>query len=212
MIIKREELYQEINHIVEKCGVKLSRGNNAFLELILKPYKFIKSKPGKYNFASENNKGETSRQRNLYKEESIWLDLELPIGQVKNDKNYTISKRVDLIGKKDGRYIVCELKETKNSGQPFDAILQLIAYYVMLQNNCQTLDEYNVHHTNSHDSNWKWTDVAKNPILLLRANKEYWSNWEKTTKKNMAAREIVKFCRSNKIDLYLYTDSIQVEI
>ncbi len=62
------------------------------------------------------------------------LDLELPIGQYKSSKQFT-SLRIDLIGKKEGRFILCELKKTKKAGQPFDAIMQLIAYHVLLQNN-----------------------------------------------------------------------------
>lgn len=204
-----EELKKEIEEIIKE--VRLNSRNKVFLELIKSPIDFEKSEPGEYKPADYKNEGETKWQRKLYNEESnIWLDLELPIGQYPSTSSgRRISKRVDLIGKKGGKYILCELKKTKKgeAGQPFDALLQLLAYYFIIKNNCEKLDGQHprpIHHTNAHDKSWKWTDLANNPILLLRANEDYWKNWknwEKKTKKNDAAKKIIKSCRKMGIDI-----------
>ncbi len=209
-IMDNKKFIEELNSLIE--GVKLSEKNKKFINIIQDPnsYDFDHSHPGKYNSPSPQNEGETAWQRELYKMESdIWLDLELPIGQYKSSKQFT-SLRIDLIGKKDDRFILCELKKTKNAGQPFDAILQLIAYHVLLQNNYKKLDEQNIHHTNCNSSNWKWEDVKNTHVLWLRANNEYWNNWHKCTKKNGAARKIVELCCKYNIVLQLFCDDHEI--
>ncbi len=206
-----KKFIEELKSIIE--GIRLSRGNKKFIKIIQTPnsYDFNHSHPGKYNPASPQNEGETAWQRELYKIGSdIWLDLELPIGQYKSSNRFT-SLRIDLIGKKDGHFILCELKKTKKAGQPFDAILQLIAYHVLLQNNYKKLDEQNIHHTNCN-LNWKWEDVKNSHVLWLRANNEYWNNWDKSTKKNEAARKIVELCRKNNIDILLFRDDHEIYV
>ena len=207
-----KQLFKNLNSIIK--SIALNDGNEKYLNIIREPskYAFHHSRPGKYNQAAVQNNGETAWQRELYEKESgIWVDLELPIGQYQPNNNRYISLRVDLIGKKDGRFVLSELKKTKNAGQPFDAILQLIAYYVLLQYNYKQLDKQDIHHANCN-KDWTWEEVYNNPILLLRANDEYWGNWNKQTKKNKAAREIVEFCRTNNIDIRLYCNEQEISI
>lgn len=182
--------------------VKLNGNNKKFRDIIENPWGFDHSSPGAYNEASDTNNGETKWQRELYENETWWYDLELPIGQ-KYIANQWGSLRVDLIGMKDARPIICELKCTKKAGQPFDAILQLLAYYCMIVHNAVELDLQDIHHTNARNRVFKWQNLTANPILMLRANHEYWENWEKSTKKNMAARQIVQLCKEKGLDILL---------
>lgn len=186
-------------------NIKLNSNNKKFRDIIREPWEFKHSTPGIYNEASDSNNGETKRQRELYENETHWYDLELPIGQKKSVKQLS-SLRVDLIGMKDIRPIICELKCTKKAGQPFDAILQLLAYYRMIAHNAKVLDEKNIHHTNARNKDFKWVDLSNNPILILRANSEYWGNWNKTTPKNEATRLIIKLCKENGLEIQLFID------
>ncbi len=188
-----------VMEIVER--INLNANNRNFIAIINEPLGFDHSSPGAYNEASANNNGETKWQRKLYKEEACWCDLELPIGQEKREKQWG-SLRVDLIGMNNARPIICELKHTEKAGQPFDAILQLLAYYCMIVQNAEKLDREHIHHTNAAQS-FKWTQITNNPLLMLRANHAYWKNWEKSTKKNMAARQIVQLCKDKGLDILL---------
>lgn len=181
--------------------VKLNGNNKKFRDIIENPWGFDHQSPGAYNEASDTNNGETRWQRKLYHEEACWCDLELPIGQGKREKQWG-SLRVDLIGMNNARPIICELKHTQKAGQPFDAILQLLAYYCMIVQNAEKLDREHIHHTNVAQS-FKWTQITNNPLLMLRANHTYWENWEKSTKKNMAARQIVQLCKDKGLDILL---------
>lgn len=186
-------LFQIIIKAIAAHKVELSKGNTEFLGLILFPLKFHKSTPSKIGVPSEKNHGETKYQREIYDRESeLWYDMELPIGQWENRS----SKRVDLIGfdKSDKKYIICELKKTEEAGQPFDALLQLISYYLMIKQNCKMLDEKGIFHTNGRKK-FSWEDVANGCKLQIRATKSYWDNWEKDTDKNKAAKEIICQCK-----------------
>ena len=204
------ELKDRIKSICDFHNVKLNNKNKEFLSYIDTPLVFEHSTPGEIGEASENNKGETSGQREIFKNQDtvIWLDMELPIGKSPNTNSRY--KRIDLIGKyKDiDKYILCELKHTKKAGQPFDALLQLIAYYVALQSNWEKLDPNN-HHKESENFKpkmFKWKDVAKNVELRVRANKEFWLNWNKPTPKNKATKEIIEFLKNNKLIVRLFSD------
>lgn len=192
-----------VMEIVER--INLNANNRNFIAIINEPLGFDHSSPGAYNEASANNNGETKWQRKLYKEEACWCDLELPIGQEKREKQWG-SLRVDLIGMNNARPIICELKYTQKAGQPFDAILQLLAYYCMIVQNAEKLDREHIHHTNVAQS-FKWTQITNNPLLMLRANHAYWENWEKSTKKNMAARQIVQLCKDKGLDILLVDEN-----
>lgn len=201
------EWYNEVIQIIEK--VRLSERNREFKMLIQSPWGFTSSKPKKHNAAKESNDGETKWQRDLYNGEERWIDIELPIGQNRNEKGKLCPKRVDLIGEEDGRYIICELKKTKGAEEPFGAIIQLLAYYRMITCNAETLDDKAIYHTN-RKRDFKWVDVAKNPILMLRANKEYWENWVKSTPKNRAAKEILNICAKHGLEILLIKESEQI--
>lgn len=185
--------------------VKLNGNNKKFRDIIENPWRFYHSSPGAYNEASANNNGETKWQRELYKNETWWYDLELPIGQ-KYIAEQLGSLRVDLIGMKDARPIICELKYTSKAGQPFDAILQLLAYYCMIVHNADKLDLKDIHHTNARNRVFKWRNLTANPILMLRANHNYWNNWVKETPKNKAAKEIIKQCKEKGLEIQLFID------
>ena len=184
--------------------IKLSKNNNKFKSIIETPWGFEKSNPCVYNISATND-GETNWQRKLYENETCWYDLELPIGQKYREKQLS-SLRVDLIGMKDDRPVICELKYTKDPKLPFDAILQLLSYYRMIVNNAEKLDVQNIHHSNARNCNFRWMDIANNPILMLKANKEYWGNWTKLTQKNIAAKTIINICKKYGIEIQLYSD------
>lgn len=204
------ELIDELMSIIRRNLEErnLSQSNKAFMEMIQHPLPFDHSTPGKYCDASPTNHGETRWQRQLYEEETIWYDLELPIGQSRNpETGYWKSRRIDLLGFRDGRYVVCELKRTEKPGRPFDALLQLLAYHEMLQQNACVLDAMNIHHTNARNRDFRWQEVAANPILMLRGNEAYWDNWELPTGKNLAAREMIAILGSRGITIELYREN-----
>lgn len=191
--------------------VRLSTSNQEFESIIKKPWGFYRSTPGKYNEASDSNIGETNWQRRLYEAEDMWYDLELPIGQYKkNDHARAQTKRTDLIGEIESRFVLCELKYTKSAGNPFDAILQLLAYYQMIVHNAQKLDEQNIHHTNARNKYFKWEAINNNPILMLRANDAYWGNWSKDTQKNRAAKAIIEKCKEHRVEIQLWNEDGQL--
>lgn len=193
-------------------GIKLNDNNRKFSKIIKEPWGFVHSTPGKYGKADDKNKGETSRQRECFdKEKDLWYDLELPIGQKRNkETGYLSTLRVDLIGKMDSRPVICEMKHTLKAGQPFDAILQLLAYYCMIVNNAEKLGD--IHHTNDDVKGFNWGDfIDNNPILILRANEPYWSNWSKTTNKNEAAKEIIKVCKKYGLEIQLWNEEGPIE-
>ena len=185
--------------------VKLNGNNKKFRDIIENPWGFDHSIPGVYHGVSDTNNGETKWQRELYENETWWYDLELPIGQKYIAKQWG-SLRVDLIGMQDARPIICELKYTSKAGQPFDAILQLLAYYCMIVHNADKLDLKDIHHTNARNRVFKWRNLTANPILMLGANPNYWNNWVKETPKNKAANEISKQCKEKGLEIQLFID------
>ena len=76
----------------------------------------------------------------------------------------------------------------------------------MIVQNAEKLDREHIHHTNVAQS-FKWTQITNNPLLMLRANHAYWENWEKSTKKNMAARQIVQLCKDKGLDILLVDEN-----
>ena len=173
------DILKIVEDAIANNSVKLNKGGNTtFLKIIKEPKSFFRSNPNVIKSANPNNKGETGYQREIYdsKDENIiWLDMELPIGQ---DYDGDRGKRVDLIGWNGEQYVVCELKYVKEHGtpkNPFDAILQVLAYYFMIKNNCKKLDYQNVFHSNAKGE-FSWVDVASNCNLQIRAPKKYWEN------------------------------------
>lgn len=203
---------KEVLGIVDGNDITLNDNNRKFSKIIKEPWGFYHSTPGKYGKADDKNKGETSRQRECFdKEKDLWCDLELPIGQQRNkETGYLSTLRVDLIGKMDSRPVICEMKHTLKAGQPFDAILQLLAYYCMIVNNAEELDQCDIHHKNEDVKGFNWGDFKNNkPILILRANEPYWSNWSKTTNKNKAAKKIIEVCKEYGLEIQLWIDKDQ---
>lgn len=204
---------EEVLGIVD--GIKKLNANNIkFRDIIKEPWGFYHSKPDKYGKADDKNKGETSWQRKYFvKEKHLWCDLELPIGQQINEETGRLSTlRVDLIGKMDSRPMICEMKHTleAKAGQPFDAILQLLAYYCMIVNNAEKLGD--IHHKNDDVKDFNWVDFKNNnPILILRANESYWSNWSKTTDKNKAAKKIIEVCNEYGLEIQLWNEEGPIE-
>lgn len=197
-----------LQSVVNSVVMNLTLGKTTALkhiERINKPFDFYGSKPKKYIEKATKN-GETAIQREIYRSENRWYDLELPIGQYKGKKQ-TSSIRIDLIGKIENKLTLCELKYTKGEGQPLDALLQLISYYIMLLNNASKLDQYNIHHENAeiHNKTFKWTSFANEPLrLMLLANKSYWRNWHLSSPKNDAVRLLIKKLGEYGLDIELW--------
>ena len=108
--------------------------------------------------------------------------------------------------------MICEMKHTleAKAGQPFDAILQLLAYYCMIVNNAEKLGD--IHHKNDDVKDFNWVDFKNNnPILILRANESYWSNWSKTTDKNKAAKKIIEVCNEYGLEIQLWNEEGPIE-
>lgn len=204
---------KEVLDIVK--DINLSANNIKFRDIIKEPWEFYHSKPGKFGSADQYKDKETKWQRELFKTDTIyWYDGELPIGQVKECGKVTKVCRVDLVGMFESHPVICELKFTKKAGQPFDALLQLLAYYCMIKQNAKLLDENKIHHAKLLDENkihhanarrnkeFCWRDIANNnPILMLRANSVYWSNKDKRTPKNEATKKILKVCKEHGLDI-----------
>lgn len=200
---------KEVLDIVD--GIKLNGKNKKFRKIIQEPWGFGHSKPGEFGSADQDKVTETNWQRELFETEpDYWYDFELPIGQVVECGKVTKVCRVDLVGMIESRPVICELKYTKKAGQPFDALLQLLAYYCMIVNNAEKLGD--IHHTNDDVKGFNWGDfIDNNPILILRANEPYWSNWSKTTNKNEAAKEIIKVCKKYGLEIQLWNEEGPIE-
>lgn len=187
---------KEVLDIVDR--IKLNGKNKKFRKIIQEPWGFGHSKPGEFGSADQDKVTETNWQREIFDTEpDYWYDFELPIGQVVECGKVTKVCRVDLVGMIESHPVICELKYTEKAGQPFDALLQLLAYYCMIKQNANLLDENKIHHTN-RNKEFCWGDIANNnPILMLRANSEYWSNKDKCTRKNEATKKILKVCKEH---------------
>lgn len=171
-----------------------------FKNYIKTPLDFYHSNPTKFRkVAADENKGETNWQRVLFEEDAaydsrpIWWDMELPIGQTQtkvDGRTQTQSKRVDMIGELKGqlkgRPVICELKFYRKGGSvadnPLEATIQSLAYYSMILNNAHKLDSKQVRHKNKEVKPFEWKKLRNNPILMLRANDDYWEYW---SEKNM---------------------------
>lgn len=192
--------------------IELSAKNIKFRDIIKEPWEFYYSKPGELGSADQDKYTETNWQRELLfeKETNCWYDGELPIGQVIECGKVTNDCRVDLVGMIESHPVICELKYTKQAGQPFDALLQLLAYYCMIVNNAEKLGD--IHHTNEDVKGFNWVDFKNNnPILILRANESYWSNWSKTTDKNKAAKKIIEVCKEYGLEIQLWNEKGPIE-
>lgn len=203
---------QAVLGIVDR--IELNANNEKFRKIIEEPWGFAYSKPGKLGRADQDEYTETNWQRELLfeKETNCWYDGELPIGQVVECGKVTKECRVDLVGMIESHPVICELKYTKKAGQPFDALLQLLAYYCMIVNNADELDQRDIHHKNKDVKGFNWGDFKNNnPILILRANKPYWSNWSKTTNKNEAAKKIIEVCKKYGLEIQLWNGNRPIE-
>jgi hypothetical protein len=119
-----------------------------------------------------------------------WLDIELPCVVGGNS-------RVDLIGKNDDQYVLCELKySTPNSGYKSDsptyALLEILIYHLHIIRNAQHLDDFEIWHT-PKKSNWRWSQYAKskNHLLVVAANPAYWGEWKNGNWKRKVCGEIM---------------------
>lgn len=203
---------KEVLDIVD--GIKLNGKNKKFRKIIEEPWGFGYSMPGELGRADQDEYTETNWQRELLfeKETNCWYDGELPIGQVVECDKVTKECRVDLVGMIESHPVICELKYTKEAGQPFDALLQLLAYYCMIVNNAEKLDQCDIHHKNKDVKVFNWGDFKNNtPILILRANEPYWSNWSKTTNKNKAAKKIIEDCKEYGLEIQLWNGERPIE-
>lgn len=109
-----------------------------------------------------------------------WLDLELPVTFSKKARR----KCIDLIGKINGKPFICELKfKGKSEGdRPEYGIFELLIYYyyILYNNGGKALDDQNVFH---FKNKFEWANVIdEKPMLILAANKCYWSDWFRRNK------------------------------
>jgi len=151
------------------------------------------SSPGKPNLTNIKSIGETAFQRGIFNsgetlldcknsnglERIKWLDLELPVTFNKNARRCCL----DLIGSLDDIPVICELKFRKpskpsKSNHPLYGVVELLIYYYLIYCNYKKLEEHKIHHQ-LDNSSFTWSDFAKNetPLLLLVANKSYWTYW-----------------------------------
>lgn len=168
---------------------RMSKRNLHWMQIISDPSQFImqQSHPDQFSSISDNVSSETAMQRQIYNNEKTWLDMELPICLT------PVLCRIDLIGKDESGFILTELKRKANpdSVACLSALLQVIAYYQIIKQNCAVLDDYKVHHISSRNSNWTWSEAVENVRLQVRANKEFWENMPQNTKYSTAVRNII---------------------
>ncbi len=148
-------------------------------------YSFYGSVPVKFKDKATNANSEVAYQREVYKHDLKWindgiewLDLELPVGQNKGDKKVQNKAFIDLIGKRGNEYILCELKYNENSDNPYDAMQQVLTYYVMIIENCTKMSTV-FHPNNKLEKQLSWCEIAKKLIIQLRAPKDYWETYSK---------------------------------
>ena len=226
------EQFREIT-INELSNLKFNK-NKKFKSLIciLNNIEFItkncKTNPGEAKLTGYSSTKETHYQRELFKSKSCnlyfsdgqvseinWLDLELPVEL----RNKSRKKCIDLIGEIKDTPILCELKfksvKSNSSGdRPEYGIFELIIYYYFVLNNYTKLNEQNVHHKGCKEFNWG-SIISKKPLLLLTANKNYWSFWfKKNTYGKQKTRNVIleiidKLNKELNINLCLFeTDNI----
>lgn len=127
---------------------------------------------------------ETALQRAIFrngktilglKTEIEWLDIELPVDSVRGGRGHC----VDLIGKMEENYVICELKFGKWGGtdSPQYAADEVRRYYEAVKDNWRELDKDNsLHHKDGKP--FKWEDLAKpSTELIVAANSSYWAYW-----------------------------------
>jgi len=182
-IKKIQGIMGEIIPVSKRGEPWLNENNKDCLEKIDAPPGFYKANLGTFSLASKKG-GETQYQRELYKNESRWLDMELPPGKGKTNK----PMKIDLIGRDCDEFILCELKNENEN--PFDALLQVLVYYLMIQQNAEMMDAEKVHHKNARCQCFKWVKVRDNVKLLIKAKK--WGSHEKV--KITALKKIIKNC------------------
>lgn len=115
--------------------------------------------------------------------EIVWNDLELPV--VFNESSRR--RCVDLVGTLNNKTsVLCELKfapRGNGSNSPIYAAIQLLIYYHLIEDNYEKLDNDEVFHKNEHVNRFKWSDFNRNSILIVGANKSYWTFWRKQYEK-----------------------------
>lgn len=173
---------------VSKLG-RLSKKNQEWLQVIEDPSRFIMegSHPGRFSKSAVKEDGETALQRAIYKTELQWFDMELPICTC------PVCHRIDLIGKDEKGHILLELKRKRkpDASSTLTAVLQVLAYYLIIKQNSDSLDANLVHHKDSRNLKWKWSDAIEDMRLQVRANKEFWTNQATGTKYAVAVKSII---------------------
>jgi hypothetical protein len=145
------------------------------------------TKPGKLAVCISDT-GEKAYQRAVFLSEKtqlqslgeiVWNDLELPV--VFNSSSRR--KCIDLIGTIDNdASVLCELKfasQKSNSNSPLYAVIELLTYYYLIQENYEELDSGHVFHKNKIVKDFRWKDFNHNSIFIVGANEKYWNYWQK---------------------------------
>ncbi|MCQ2148658.1 MAG: hypothetical protein MJZ16_14265 [Bacteroidales bacterium] len=109
-----------------------------------------------------------------------WLDIELPVN---GSRTAPRGECVDLIGKCEEGYVLCELKFLKynsKSNSPEYACDELQRYCKQISDNWKELEGLNLHHSDCGD--FSWEDIAKDIkygtiVKVIAGNKDYWKYW-----------------------------------
>ena len=208
---------EEVSQIVKGSGIELDDRHKDFVSYISAPLEFYHSKPKEYKSEATKQNLETDYQRYLKDNDKwvLWYDIELPIGQTKSECGRTINKCfVDMIGelKVGKRPVIGELKyydKYKGSvaDHPFEATIQLLAYYCMIMKNADILE--GVRHKPVDPFEWK--KLRNNPILMLRANNDYWDYWRENKKeeRDEVLKQIINVCKD--LDIQLWDENGPIE-
>lgn len=184
----------KINELIDKAKSFVKGKSLNTLREIVSGYTKLEyhTRPGKASLGDIRSIGETAYQRAVFLSENTaltplnevvtWNDLELPIVFSKSSRR----RCIDLIGRlQDKTPVLCELKyasQKSNSNSPIYAVIELLIYYYLINDNCEELDNKKVFHTNSRGT-FKWSDFNSNSILIVGANKKYWDYWQKRYEK-----------------------------
>ena len=175
--------------------------------------------PGKLSLDNINATTETAYQRKIFSSvktnlntigEVLWIDMELPVVFKKSRRR----KCVDLIGiLNDNTSVLCELKlasEKNRSDSPIYAVIELLIYYYLIQENYKELDEQNVFHEDKRVKEFKWEHINHSTVFIIGANDMYWNHWKKRYEKqkndielwkNLLPHFKIQFLSSGKFDL-----------
>lgn len=137
--------------------------------------------------------------------EIVWKDLELPVVFNKSSRR----RCIDLVGAmSNGLSVLCELKfatQKSNSNSPVYAIIELLIYYYLIQENYESLDERKVYHKNEIVKPFKWKDLTQHSVFIVAGNEKYWSYWQRRYEKKK--NDLADWLRVFPLRVHLFSSS-----